>query len=141
MLYCCRFLLVQGLHKCCSTCLIKDCCACVGCCECDTRRLNDNIQVCCNFEQLYDPRSPDTCTRYQTFPVLTFSKSLCQTHELYLETLPSSLDLVNFIMLYPFPASQSLTTCLYSKVKKLVLYSLSSKSLPSFPCQGVAKGY
>ncbi|XP_065058661.1 uncharacterized protein LOC135686373 isoform X2 [Rhopilema esculentum] len=34
----------KAYSKCCSTCLIKDCCACVGCCECDTRRLNDNIQ-------------------------------------------------------------------------------------------------
>eukprot|EP00795_Rhopilema_esculentum_P000747 gene747-10466_t len=34
----------KAYSKCCSTCLINDCCACVGCGECDTRPLNNTNQ-------------------------------------------------------------------------------------------------
>ncbi|XP_065058671.1 uncharacterized protein LOC135686381 [Rhopilema esculentum] len=34
----------KAYSKCCSTCLIKDCCVCVGCCECDTMPLDQRTQ-------------------------------------------------------------------------------------------------
>eukprot|EP00795_Rhopilema_esculentum_P000746 gene746-10464_t len=32
----------KAYSKCCTTCLVDDCCACVGCCECDTSLLTLN---------------------------------------------------------------------------------------------------